>query len=138
MTKSTKLTDIKRVWHLIDVKGKPLGRISTDIAKLLMGKGKPYFVKNLDCGDYVVVVNAKEVVLTGNKEKQKTYYSYSGYPGGLSSETADKVRQRKPEFLVEHAVKGMLPQTKLRDRMLRRLYVFADETHPYKEKLGDK
>lgn len=137
-TKSTKLEDIKRQWHLIDLKGKTLGRISTDIAKLLMGKSKPYFVKNLDCGDYVVIVNAKQVKVTGKKETEKVYHRHSGYPGGKKAETLDKLRERKPEDIIIHAVKGMLPQNKLRNRMLTRLFVFAGETHKYEDKFKAK
>lgn len=138
MTVSTKASDIKRQWHLVDLKDATLGRVSSQIALLLMGKKKTYFVRNLDCGDYVVVVNAKEVKVSGNKEKQKVYYRYSGYPGGLSKETLEKLRERKPEDIITHAVKGMLPQNKLRDRMLRRLFVFPGSEHPYKEKLNIK
>lgn len=131
---ATKQSDIKRVWHLINLKDKILGRVSTEIAKLLMGKGKPYFVRNLDCGDYVVVINVQDVKVTGKKEDQKKYYRYSGYPGGLTTETLSKLRQRKPEDVIIHAVKGMLPQNKLRDKMLKRLLVFKGEEHPYKNK----
>ena len=132
---TTKASDIKRAWHHIDVKGKVLGRVSTEIAVLLMGKKKPYFVSHLDCGDYVIITNAKEIATTGRKEKQKKYYRYSGYPGGLHVETLEKLRLRKPENIIIHAVKGMLPQNKLRDQMLKRLFIFAGETHPYKDKL---
>lgn len=125
-TLATKASEIKREKHVIDVKGKILGRAATDIAKLLMGKSKPYFVRNLDCGDYVTVVNAKDVVLSGKKETAKKYYRYSGYPGGLRIETAQELRDRKPTELVLHAVKGMLPQNKLRDKMLRRLTIHAE------------
>ncbi|MCL5433316.1 MAG: 50S ribosomal protein L13 [Patescibacteria group bacterium] len=134
MTKSTKLSEIKRTWHLIDAKDKVLGRISTEIAELLMGKGKSYFVRNLDCGDYVVVANAKYVKVTGKKETQKTYFNYSGYPGGLKVQTLGNLRQNKPEAIITHAVKGMLPQNRLRDKMLQRLYVFPEEEHVYKDK----
>lgn len=134
MTQATKMTDIKRAWHLIDVKGKTLGRISTEIAKLLTGKAKPYFVRNLDCGDYVVVVNAKDVLVTGNKEEKKMYYRHSGYPGGFKAEALRDLRSRKPEEIVTHAVKGMLPQNRLRDTMLGRLFVFAGEEHEYTDK----
>ena len=134
-TRPTKESDIKRSWHLIDVKGKVLGRISSKIATLLMGKGKPYFLRNLDCGDYVVVINARGVKVTGRKELLKKYYTYSGYPGGLKIEALGDLRQRKPENVIRHAVSGMLPQNKLRDRMLRRLYIFAGEEHPYKDKI---
>ncbi len=134
ITTATKASDIKRVWHMIDVKDKVLGRVSTEIAHHLMGKGKPNFVRNLDCGDYVVVVNAKEVKVTGKKEDQKNYYRHSGYPGGFRQETLKELRGRRPEQIITHAVKGMLPQNKLRDRMLKRLFVFAGEEHKYKDK----
>lgn len=133
-TLPTKLSDIKREWHLIDLKGKILGRVSTEIAKLLMGKGKPYFVRNLDCGDYVVVTNAKYIATTGKKEEKKKYFRYSGYPGGLRTETMANLRKRKPEEIILHAVKGMLPQNKLRDKMLTRLFIFEEEKHNYKDK----
>lgn len=135
MTKSTKASDIKRAWHVVDLKNKTLGRESSKIAQLLMGKGKNYFVRNLDVGDYVVVVNAKEVKTTGNKEEQKKYYRHSGYPGGMKVETLKELKNRKPEEVIFHAVRGMLPQNRLRDRMLRRLKVFSESTHPYEEKL---
>ncbi|KKR48397.1 MAG: 50S ribosomal protein L13 [Candidatus Levybacteria bacterium GW2011_GWA2_40_16] len=106
-TQPTKVSQIKRDWHLIDVKGKILGRVSTEIARLLMGKNKPYFVKNLDCGDYVVVINAKEISITGKKEKDKIYTSYSGYPGGLRKRTLAELRHNKPEEIVRHTVSGM-------------------------------
>lgn len=136
MTQTTKISDVKRSWHLIDVKEKTLGRISTEIAQLLMGKGKPYFVRNLDIGDYVVVINAKEIKVTGNKEEQKKYYRHSGYPGGFREETLRELRARKPQDIITHAVKGMLPQNKLRDKMLKRLFVFGGEDHKYQDKLN--
>lgn len=134
MTQPTKESDIKRKWHLIDVKDKTLGRIATEIALLLMGKGKPYFVRNLDCGDFVVITNAKNIRVTGKKEVQKNYYRHSGYPGGFKSETLKELRERKPEDVIKNAVKGMLPQNRLRDRMLKRLSIFAGEEHPYQER----
>lgn len=133
-TKSTKLKDIKRAWHLIDVKEKILGRIASDIALLLMGKSKSDFVRNLDLGDYVVVINAKKVKTTGNKEKLKKYYSHSGYPGGFKEEALSDLRQRKPEDVIIHAVSGMLPQNRLKKQMLSRLFVFEAEEHDYKDK----
>ena len=135
LTQSTKQSDIKRAWHHVDVKGKVLGRVSTHVASLLIGKGKPYYVPHLDCGDYVVVTNAKDVSVTGRKESQKKYRRHSGYPGGFKEETLSRLRGRKPTDIITHAVKGMLPQNKLRDRMLKRLFVFAGEEHPYGEKL---
>lgn len=133
-TTTTKAADIKRGWHLIDAKGKTLGRLSSEIAQLLMGKSKSYFVRNLDCGDYVVIINAKEVAVTGKKEDQKKYYRHSGYPGGFKVETLKEVRESKPEKIITHAVKGMLPQNRLRDKMLTRLFVFAGEEHTYQDK----
>lgn len=136
-TVATKASDIKRTWHLIDVKDKTLGRIASEIAQLLMGKSKPYFVRNLDCGDYVVIVNAKNVKVTGKKEVQKNYYRHSGYPGGFKAETLKELRVRKPETIITHAVKGMLPQNRLRDKMLKRLFVFAEEEHKYQDKFNN-
>lgn len=133
-TVPTKQSDVQRAWHLIDVKGKTLGRISTEIATKLMGKNKAYFVRNLDCGDHVVVINAKEIAVTGKKETDKMYRRHSGYPGGFKEESLRDLRGRKPEEILIHSVKGMLPQNKLRDRMLKRLHVFAEETHTYEEK----
>ena len=137
-TKPTKASDIKRSWHLVDVNGGILGRISSEIAKLLIGKSKPYYVRNLDCGDYVVVINASNVKVTGKKEKDKKYYRHSGYPGGLKVETLKELRKSKPEEIIRHAVKGMLPQNKLRDKMLTRLFVYRDEKYPYQDKLKTK
>src|SRR5258708_37710035 len=112
-TTATKAKEIVRQWELVDVKGKVLGRVAVKIAKLLMGKSKPYFVRNLDCGDYVVVINAKEVAISGKKEGQKIYFRYSGYPGGLTQESLERLRARKPGDIITHAVKGMLPQNRL-------------------------
>jgi len=137
-TKPTKVNQIERGWHLIDVKDKTLGREAVAIAHKLMGKSKSYFAKNLDCGDYVVVINAKDVRVSGNKESQKKYTNYSGYPGGLRTRTLKEVRAQKPEEIITHAVSGMLPKNRLRAQMLKRLYVFADENHKYEEKLSTK
>ena len=133
-TRPTRTADIKREWHLIDIKGKILGREASKIAMLLMGKGKPYFVRNLDCGDYVVIVNAKEVKVTGKKETLKSYYRHSGYPGGFKAEKLIDLRKRNPEEIIKEAVKGMLPQNRLRDKMLSRLFVFSGEEHSYQDK----
>ncbi len=135
-TQPTTAEEIKRAWHLVDVKGKVLGRVATDIAQKLMGKGKPYFVRNLDCGDNVVVINSKYVAVTGKKEKEKLYGNYSGYPGGLKQKALWQVRKEKPAELVRHAVYGMLPKNKLRDRLITRLYIYPEAEHPYKEKVS--
>ena len=138
LTQSTKISDVKRVWHLVDVKDETLGRVASKIAHLLMGKSKPYFVRNLDCGDFVVVLNAKDIKVTGNKEEQKKYYRHSGYPGGFKEEKLKDLRVRKPEDIIIHAVKGMLPQNKLRDRMLTRLLVSADDKNKYADKFKNQ
>lgn len=124
----------ERRWHLIDVHGKVLGRVSVEIAHLLMGKGKPEFIRNLDSGDYVVVTNAKEVAATGQKEEKKFYYRHSGFPGGFKKESLGELRQRRPEEVVRHAVAGMLPQNKLKDKFLARLFIFGGQAHTYKDK----
>ena len=137
-TMPTKLSDIKRSWHLFDAKGKILGRIASEIAKALIGKSKPYFVSNLDCGDYVVVINASEVKVTGDKEVQKKYSRHSGYPGGYREETLMELRKRNPTDIIKFAVLGMLPQNKLQDRMLTRLFIFKGAEHTYSDKFKVK
>ncbi len=133
-TKPTRISEIKREWHLVDVKGKVLGRIANEIALLLVGKSKPNFTRNLDCGNYVVVINAKEIKVTGKKEEQKKYYRHSGYPGGFREEVLSEVRKVKPEKIIIHAVSGMLPQNKLKAKILKRLFVFAKNEHNYQDK----
>lgn len=132
----TKAKDIKRSWHMVNVGGKILGRAATGIATLLMGKSKPIFVRHLDCGDFVVVTNAAKVLTTGNKLKQKIYTTYSGFPGGLRKEALQDLLTRKPTEVVRRAVYGMLPKNKLRDSMIKRLYIYPDDQHPYKEKIS--
>lgn len=134
ITHPTKVSEIERAWHLIDVKDKILGRSATKIALLLMGKGKPYFAKNLDCGDNVVVINAQEVAVTGKKETDKIYTRYSGYPGGLRKITIKELRTQKPGEIVRHAVAGMLPKNKLRASMLKRLFIFSGGEHKFSDK----
>lgn len=133
-TQPTKAKDIIRSWHLFDVKDRVLGRIATEIAHALMGKAKPNFVRNLDCGDYVVVVNAVTVAVTGKKEAEKLYTRYSGYPGGLKTKALWQVRQEKPTEIIRRAVYGMLPKNKMRDRLITRLYIYPETDHPYKDK----
>jgi len=134
--KSTKAKDITRRWHIVDVAGKTIGNAATDIAVLLMGKDKPNFVRHLDCGDFVVVINSKYVESTGKKEKEKMYGRYSGYPGGLKQKALWQIRQENPNEIIRHAVWGMLPTNKLRDRLVTRLYIYPDDNHPYKDKIG--
>ena len=132
--KNIKPKDIKRNWHLLDAKGQVLGRLSAQISQKLMGKTKSIYTPYLDTGDYVVVINAKDVVLTGKKESQKKYYHHSGYPGGLYSKTAAKVREQKPENLLKHAVVGMLPKNKLGRTMVKKLYIYKDADHKHQDK----
>jgi len=122
---------VDRRWHIIDAEGRVLGRIATLTARLLQGKHKARYTPFLDLGDHVVVVNAAKVKLTGRKEDQKIYRQHSGYEGGLREERARLVRQRKPERLVEDAVRGMLPKTKLGEAMYRKLKVYAGPDHPH-------
>lgn len=119
--------NIKREKHVIDAKGKILGRLATEVATILMGKKKPEFVPYLDTGDFVVVTNAKGIMVTGKKMQNKTYVRHSGYPGGKTEETFDKLINRKPEFIIEHAVKGMLPKNRLGNQMIKKLKVFQGE-----------
>ncbi len=119
--------NIKREKHIIDAKGKILGRLSGEIAKILMGKNKAGFVPYLDTGDFVVVTNAALVEVTGKKMKDKVYRSHSGYPGGLKTESFDKMIKRKPQYIIEHAVKGMLPHNRLGREMIKKLKVYSGE-----------
>jgi large subunit ribosomal protein L13 len=135
-TYSTKKSDIKRQWHLIDAADKTLGRMATEIAGLLIGKHKVNLVKHLDCGDYVVVTNAKQVSISGRKAKQKIYYSHSNYPGGFKEITFEKLMAKDPRKIIVHAVKGMLPKNSLQARFLKRLRVYIDNQHPYADKLA--
>lgn len=133
-TKPARNEDVVRTWHLIDIKGKVLGRVVGTIATLLQGKHKATYAPNIDGGDYVVVVNASAVAVTGRKLKTKVYTQYSGYPGGLREQVMANVLKQKPADIIKHAVSGMLPKNKLRDRRMTRLYVFADANHPFADK----
>ena len=135
-TKPTQSSKIERKWYLVDVKDKVLGRVAVEIAAKLIGKSKPYFVRNLDCGDYVVVINARHVKVTGHKEKEKMYARYSGYPGGLKRKALWQLRQENPVEIIRRAVMGMLPKNKLRDRMITRLHVVPEEAHNFGNKLN--
>jgi len=130
--------DIKRSWHFVDADGKILGRMATQIAIFLMGKHKPTYSDHMDSGDYVVVVNARNIKLTGKKALQKKYFGHSGYPGGFREISFEKMNTEQPERVIEHAVAGMLPDNRLRrDRMVR-LKVFADSKHSYEDKFKVK
>lgn len=134
-TRATRAKEVKRSWHLLDAKGRILGRLATEAAQLLMGKDKPNYAPYLDMGDYVVVINAKEVKVTGKKEKQKVYRRYTGYPSGLREETLEQLRNRRPEEIIRHAVKGMLPKGKLGRRMITKLYVYPGSEGEMVEKV---
>jgi len=128
---STKASDIKREWQVIDASDQILGKLATQAASLLMGKHKPIFTRNLDTGDFVVIINADKVRVTGNKARQKLYYRHSGYPGGLKSISLEKMMQTNPTRVVEHAVKGMLPHTRLGASMMKKLRVYVGDSHPH-------
>jgi len=121
--------EVERRWYLIDASGKTLGRLATKIADLLRGKGKPTFTPNVDCGDYVVVINADKIHVTGNKLQDKFYYNHSGYPGGLRVRNLETVLEKKPEEVLERAVKGMLPHNHLGEAEYRKLFVYAGPEH---------
>jgi large subunit ribosomal protein L13 len=130
-TFSATQSDLKHDWHVVDATGVPLGRLASHVAQLIRGKHKPTFTPHMDGGDFVVVINAAKVKLTGRKEDQKVYRQHSGYEGGLREDRARTVRQRHPERLVEEAVHGMLPKTKLGQAMYRKLKVYAGPDHPH-------
>ena len=130
-TQPANLKSLERRWHVIDANGLVLGRVATRAARLLMGKHRPTYTTFLDTGDHVIVVNADRVKLTGRKEEQKIYRRHSGYEGGLREERAKDVRQKNPVRLVEQAIKGMLPKSKLGDAMYRKLKVYRGADHPH-------
>ncbi|MFM7180999.1 MAG: 50S ribosomal protein L13 [Verrucomicrobiales bacterium] len=130
-TFSAKAQEVERRWYVIDAKGKVLGDVAVAAANLLRGKNKPTFTPNVDTGDFVIVINAKEVVLTGRKETDKLYVSVSGYIGGKKVENPAKIRARKPEILIEHAVKGMIPHNRLGRQIYSKLNVYAGASHPH-------
>lgn len=137
-TNVVSVKDIKRDWHLIDASGKVLGRLATEVATKLMGKNKAQFVPYLDTGDYVVITNASKITVSGKKMQDKVYTRHSGYPGGLRVENFEKVIAKKPEFIIQHAVVGMLPKGKLGRAMIKKLKVFAGSEHPFKKFLKEE
>jgi len=128
-TVSTKPADVRREWFLVDADGKTLGRLATEIARRLRGKHKPEYTPHVDTGDYIVVVNAEKIHVTGNKLKQKVYHSHTGYVGNLKSITLEKQLQKAPERVIEHAVRGMMPRNKLGRAMFKKLRVYAGPEH---------
>ena len=127
----TRASELNPAWHVIDAEGKTLGRLSSEIAVLLQGKHKPIYVPYLNTGDYVIVINAEKVRVTGKKLEQKMYYRHSGYHGGLKEETLTQVLKKKPTRVLQHSVKGMLPKNSMGRRMLSRLKLYAGDKHPH-------
>lgn len=130
-TTMIKPAEVKKAWYVVDASGKTLGRLATQCATILRGKHKPSYTPNVDCGDYVIIVNAAKIVYTGDQENKKTYYHHSMFPGGLKSISIGKLKETNPALLVEKAVKGMLPHTKLGDQMRTHLYVYEGAEHPH-------
>lgn len=131
ITFSPRPAEISRQWHLFDAKDQVLGRLATQIANLLMGKHRPDFTRHIDMGDHIVVINAKDITVTGQKNTQKLYRHHSGYPGGMKVLTYKQVQAAHPERIIIHAVSGMIPKNKLHDRMLKHLHVYPGSDHPY-------
>jgi len=131
-TNSYKRSDIEEKWHLINAEGKTLGRLAVSISNILTGKSKPLYSPNADLGDFVVVINAEKVRVTGKKSTQKVYNHHTGYPGGLKSKTFDKMLEDSPEIIIEKAVKGMLPKNKLSNAIIKKLKVYSGSEHPHK------
>lgn len=123
--------DLVRNWYVIDADGQTLGRLASKVAKILIGKTKPIYTPHIDCGDNVIIINASKVNLTGNKLEDKIYYNHSGYTGGLRERTAKVMREKYPVEMIERAIKGMLPKGRLGRDMYRKLFVYADATHPH-------
>jgi large subunit ribosomal protein L13 len=130
-TYSAKPTDVERKWYVIDASEAPMGRLATTVAQLLTGKGKPQFTQHIDCGDFVIIINAEKTVVTGDKLNKKVYYRHSSYPGNLKQATLAEKMAKDPTFAIAHAVRGMLPVNKLRDGRLQRLKVYAGADHQH-------
>ena len=133
-----KKMEIKKKWYLVDAEGKILGRLASKIAQLLSGKNKPIYTPYLDTGDFVVVINAQKVKVTGNKEKKKIYYHYSGYPGGMKEIVYEKLLEKKPTIIIQKAVRGMLPKSKLGRKMLKKLKIYAGTEHRHQAQDPEK
>jgi large subunit ribosomal protein L13 len=127
-----KKTDVSQKWHVIDADGLVVGRLASQVAKILRGKNKPVFTPHVDTGDFVIIVNAEKIHFTGNKLENKAYYHHTGYPGGIKKETAKEVMEKTPERIIQAAVRGMLPKNKLGRRQLSKLKVYSGPDHPHK------
>ena len=130
-TKSYKSVNVEKNWHIVDAEDKVLGRLAVKIAAILSGKNKAQYSPNADLGDFVVVVNAEKVKVTGNKFSQKNYYHHTGYPGGLKTKSFEKMQEDSPEKIIEKAVKGMLPKNKLANQIIKKLKVYSGSVHPH-------
>ena len=130
-TTSIRAEEITRDWYLVDADNQILGRLASRVAQILRGKNKPYFTPHMDMGDFVVIINAEKVKVTGNKEADKTYFRHSGYPGGITEVNLKNVRQQHPEKIITNAVKGMLPHNRLGRKLLKHLKIYATEVHPH-------
>ena len=130
-TTSIRAEEITRDWYLVDADNQTLGRLASRVAQILRGKNKPYFTPHMDMGDFVVIINAEKVKVTGNKEADKTYFRHSGYPGGITEINLKKVRQQHPEKIITNAVKGMLPHNRLGRKLLTHLKIYTTEVHPH-------
>ena len=130
-TKHANAATVKHGWYIVDGTNQTVGRIASKIAAVLRGKNKAYYTPHVDCGDYVIIINAEKVVLTGNKFHDKQYLNYSGYPGGKKEEAAEDLIKRRPEVIMERAVKGMLPKNRLGRKMVKKLFVYAGDKHPH-------
>jgi len=131
MTRFIPTADADRKWYVVDARDQVLGRLATQIARMIRGKNKAIFTPNSDTGDYVVVINAELVKMTGKREELKNYFHHSGYPGGLKTRKYSEVRSKKPEFIIETAVRGMLPKTRLGKKLIKKLKVYSGESHPH-------
>ena len=130
-TTSIRAEEITRDWYIVDADNQTLGRLASRVAQILRGKNKRYFTPHMDMGDFVVIINAEKVKVTGNKEADKTYFRHSGYPGGITEINLKKVRQQHPEKIITNAVKGMLPHNRLGRKLLKHLKIYATEVHPH-------
>jgi len=131
LTKFIRTEDADRKWYLVDAKNQTLGRLSTKIARIIRGKNKVIFTPNTDTGDFVVVINAEQIKVTGKRELLKTYAHHSGYPGGLKVQSFEELIAKKPEFVIENAVKGMLPKSRLGKKLIKKLKVYSGNAHPH-------
>lgn len=131
MTRFYKPEEADQKWFVVDATDQVVGRLAAKVAGIIRGKNKAFFTPNMDAGDFVIIINADKIVMAAKREEQKKYFTYSGYPGGAKFRSVAEVRAKKPEFIIEHAVRGMLPKTKLGDKLIRKLKVYAGENHPH-------